>query len=181
MGWVNTEMFWMQNHMVAPKEQALTCTDCHAVGGRSRLRNSVTNPDRVARLQNLDMIVGTDHTGRFGTNYAGSAACLECHSGKVDEVMASLHYSWRTHQFARRLSRRRVARHGGSLLCPRRCKRHGELLRRPWRAQRFQRLWQVSRGRFSSRSPIRPLGSSAKPSKTGWIASFATLRKAVTT
>ncbi len=96
MGWVNTEMFWIQNHMVAPKEQALTCLDCHAVDGRIPFAQLGYESSRVARLQNLDMIVGTDHTGRFGTNFSSSAACLECHSGKVDEVMASLHYSWRS-------------------------------------------------------------------------------------
>ncbi|MCC6821237.1 MAG: tetrathionate reductase family octaheme c-type cytochrome [Verrucomicrobia subdivision 3 bacterium] len=96
MGWVNTEMYWIQNHMVAPKEQALTCLDCHVEDGRIPFAQLGYESNRVARLQNLNMIAGTDHTGRFGTNYASSAACLECHSGKVDEVMASLHYTWRS-------------------------------------------------------------------------------------
>ncbi|NDV63450.1 tetrathionate reductase family octaheme c-type cytochrome [Puniceicoccales bacterium CK1056] len=34
VGIVDTEMFWIQNHMVAPKEMALTCTDCHTWGSR---------------------------------------------------------------------------------------------------------------------------------------------------
>ena len=29
-GFVHTRMFWPINHMVAPKEQALQCGDCHA-------------------------------------------------------------------------------------------------------------------------------------------------------
>lgn len=29
-----TAMFWPLSHMVAPKERALQCTDCHGVGGR---------------------------------------------------------------------------------------------------------------------------------------------------
>jgi hypothetical protein len=34
-GFVHTRMFWPINHMVAPKEQALKCADCHArEGGR---------------------------------------------------------------------------------------------------------------------------------------------------
>ena len=32
--WIETEMFWIQNHMVAPKENALSCEDCHAADGR---------------------------------------------------------------------------------------------------------------------------------------------------
>jgi hypothetical protein len=34
VGILDTEMFWIQNHMVAPKEQALTCADCHTWGSR---------------------------------------------------------------------------------------------------------------------------------------------------
>jgi octaheme c-type cytochrome (tetrathionate reductase family) len=96
LGWVNTEMLWVENHMVAPKEQALTCTDCHAKNGRIPFAQLGYESNRVARLQDLSMIYGLDHAGRFGTNYAGSAACIECHSGKVDEVMSSLHYTWRS-------------------------------------------------------------------------------------
>jgi octaheme c-type cytochrome (tetrathionate reductase family) len=96
LGWVNTEMYWVQNHMVAPKEDALTCIDCHADNGRIPFAQLGYESNRVARLQNLNMIVGTDHAGRFGTNFAGSASCLECHPGKDNEVMASVHYSWRT-------------------------------------------------------------------------------------
>jgi cell division septation protein DedD len=32
--WVETEMYWIQNHMVAPKEKALACESCHAAEGR---------------------------------------------------------------------------------------------------------------------------------------------------
>lgn len=96
MGWVNTEMYWIQNHMVAPKEQALTCQDCHTANGRIPFAKLGYESNRVARLQNLNMIVGLDHTGRFGTNFVGSASCLECHPSKGDEVMASTHYTWRT-------------------------------------------------------------------------------------
>ncbi len=33
--WVNTEMYWVQNHQVAPKENAVQCEECHtAEGGR---------------------------------------------------------------------------------------------------------------------------------------------------
>lgn len=96
LGWASSEMFWVQNHMVAPKEQALTCLDCHSPTGRIPFAALGYESNRVARLQNLSMIVGTDHAGRFGASYRGSASCLECHPGKDAEVMASVHYTWRT-------------------------------------------------------------------------------------
>ena len=34
VGYIETEMLWISNHMVAPKEQALTCADCHTFGSR---------------------------------------------------------------------------------------------------------------------------------------------------
>jgi len=36
-GFVETEMYWPLNHQVAPADQALKCTDCHARGDESRL------------------------------------------------------------------------------------------------------------------------------------------------
>ncbi len=33
-GWIETSMVWPVNHMVAPKEAALKCTDCHSEKGR---------------------------------------------------------------------------------------------------------------------------------------------------
>ena len=33
-GFAATEMYWPLSHMVAPKEQALRCTDCHGEGQR---------------------------------------------------------------------------------------------------------------------------------------------------
>jgi octaheme c-type cytochrome (tetrathionate reductase family) len=35
-GFVATEMYWRQNHMVSPKEQALMCLDCHGDEGRMK-------------------------------------------------------------------------------------------------------------------------------------------------
>lgn len=34
VGWADSEMFWVQNHMVAPKDKALKCADCHTSHGR---------------------------------------------------------------------------------------------------------------------------------------------------
>ncbi len=33
-GWAKTAMYWPLSHMVAPKERALQCADCHGDGGR---------------------------------------------------------------------------------------------------------------------------------------------------
>ena len=33
-GWVETEMYWKINHMVAPKEGSLKCGACHGVDAR---------------------------------------------------------------------------------------------------------------------------------------------------
>jgi hypothetical protein len=49
LGFVRTEMFWFQNHMVAPKEQALTCTSCHTPGARL---DFATLGYRIVRLAN---------------------------------------------------------------------------------------------------------------------------------
>jgi len=36
-GFVRTQMYWKLNHMVAPKEQALNCNDCHGKGKEKRI------------------------------------------------------------------------------------------------------------------------------------------------
>jgi len=53
LGWANTEMFWIQNHMVAPKEKALVCKDCHAPGGRLQFAALGYDINRTAKLQTL--------------------------------------------------------------------------------------------------------------------------------
>ena len=53
VGWVNTEMFWIENHMVAPKEQALTCNDCHTPNGRLDFAALGYPPERALTLQTM--------------------------------------------------------------------------------------------------------------------------------
>lgn len=53
VGFVSTEMFWVQSHMVAPKEMALTCTECHTPGSRLNFAALGYAPERAARLQTL--------------------------------------------------------------------------------------------------------------------------------
>ncbi|MBL9138139.1 MAG: hypothetical protein JNK85_19885 [Verrucomicrobiales bacterium] len=40
--------------------------------------------------------VSRSHTGRFAEGYAGSSTCLRCHPNSVNEVMDSVHYTWRS-------------------------------------------------------------------------------------
>jgi octaheme c-type cytochrome (tetrathionate reductase family) len=51
IGWVETEMIWVQNHMVAPKEQALSCSDCHVLGGRLNFADLGYAEARSTQLQ----------------------------------------------------------------------------------------------------------------------------------
>ncbi|MCL4179814.1 MAG: tetrathionate reductase family octaheme c-type cytochrome [Verrucomicrobia bacterium] len=53
LGFLRTEMFWIQNHMVAPKEQALTCASCHTPGARLDFAALGYPPERAAQLQSL--------------------------------------------------------------------------------------------------------------------------------
>ena len=52
VGFVDTEMYWVQNHMVAPKEMALTCTDCHMLDGRIQFAELGYPTERARALQN---------------------------------------------------------------------------------------------------------------------------------
>lgn len=53
VGYVETEMLWIQNHMVAPKEQALTCANCHCPNGWLDFAKLGYDPERVAVLTSL--------------------------------------------------------------------------------------------------------------------------------
>ncbi len=53
MGVVDTEMFWIQNHMVAPKEQALGCADCHSPGARVNFATLGYPAEQAAALQSF--------------------------------------------------------------------------------------------------------------------------------
>jgi len=52
-GFVDTQMLWPLNHMVAPARDALSCDDCHAAGGRLAKLEGVYIPGRDA-FSNLD-------------------------------------------------------------------------------------------------------------------------------
>ncbi|MCJ7549173.1 MAG: tetrathionate reductase family octaheme c-type cytochrome, partial [Anaerolineae bacterium] len=95
LGWVQTEMLWAQNHMVAPSDQALGCTDCHVSKGRLDFEALGYEPQRAAFLSSLaepDAPSGAPHTNL--TQYAGPETCLTCHRDAGREVAESMHYSW---------------------------------------------------------------------------------------
>jgi octaheme c-type cytochrome (tetrathionate reductase family) len=51
VGYIATEMTWIQNHMVAPKEQALQCVDCHTYGSRLNFAALGYDPVKAEELQ----------------------------------------------------------------------------------------------------------------------------------
>jgi len=53
LGYVETEMFWIQNHMVAPKEQAVQCMECHTPRGRLDFEALGYSPEDTALLQRM--------------------------------------------------------------------------------------------------------------------------------
>lgn len=53
VGFVDTEMFWIQNHMVAPKEKSLNCNHCHEPQGRLQFAQLGYPSDQAAKMQTL--------------------------------------------------------------------------------------------------------------------------------
>jgi octaheme c-type cytochrome (tetrathionate reductase family) len=51
VGYTSTEFTWIANHMVAPKEQALQCADCHTFGSRLNFANLGYDEVKAAQLQ----------------------------------------------------------------------------------------------------------------------------------
>jgi len=54
-GFVETKMYWLIDHMVAPKEQALKCEDCHSRNGRLAKLTGFYMPGRD-RLKIIDIL-----------------------------------------------------------------------------------------------------------------------------
>lgn len=51
VGFIESEMYWIQNHMVAPADQALECADCHKAGSRMSFSQLGYAPERAKQLQ----------------------------------------------------------------------------------------------------------------------------------
>jgi hypothetical protein len=58
-GWIQTEMSWPLSHMVAPKEQAVTCAECHRPAGRLANLTGFYMPgrDRNRILDGLGLLI----------------------------------------------------------------------------------------------------------------------------
>jgi hypothetical protein len=54
-GFVSTEMSWPIAHMVAPKDDALTCAQCHSKNGRMKDIQGIYMPGRGDNNKWLDM------------------------------------------------------------------------------------------------------------------------------
>ncbi len=57
IGFVETEMRWPINHMVAPKENALACQQCHSDNGRLKGIEGIYMPGRDSSRY-LDILGG---------------------------------------------------------------------------------------------------------------------------
>jgi octaheme c-type cytochrome (tetrathionate reductase family) len=90
VGYVETEMYWIQNHMVAPKEQSLQCADCHTYGSRMNFAQLGYAPERAEQLQLMmqsDFWAGYPVSDNFvdtgdwlGWLYVGDAPWVFCYN-----------------------------------------------------------------------------------------------------
>ena len=95
LGWVETEMLWVQNHMVAPADQALDCKSCHGGEGRldfEALGYDARRADLLSKLAEPGALDGPPH--EVLTSYAGAPTCMACHPDAGRQVAESTHYSW---------------------------------------------------------------------------------------
>lgn len=53
LGFLESEMLWILNHMVAPKEQSLQCFDCHSSYGQFKFEDLGYRPTHASSLQHL--------------------------------------------------------------------------------------------------------------------------------
>ena len=53
VGFIASEMYWIQNHMVAPKEDALKCFDCHSTHGQLEFAKLGYRSTQAKSLQTL--------------------------------------------------------------------------------------------------------------------------------
>jgi octaheme c-type cytochrome (tetrathionate reductase family) len=70
VGMVETEMYWIQNHMVAPKEQALQCRECHTYASRMNFAQLGYAPERAEQLQ---LMMQSDFWAGYPVNENGFA------------------------------------------------------------------------------------------------------------
>lgn len=87
-GFVETEMYWIESHMVAPAENSLVCQDCHtAEGGRLDFAALGYNETEVTRLTNFPPSL--ESIG--GVPAQTPESCSACHPAAYDNWLASNH------------------------------------------------------------------------------------------
>ena len=89
VGYVNTEMFWIQNHMVAPKKQALTCVNCHRPNGRLNFAKLGYSAERANDLSNMF----PEHSFRILAMKGGAEKALEISWEAVSGGVYKIQYS----------------------------------------------------------------------------------------
>ena len=95
VGFIDTEWFWIENHMVAPKEKALSCAQCHTeTGGRLEFAALGYGSNQVAFLQSPKPWLGADHSGRFPDGYKDATSCTVCHAEAGAQIMHTTHWTW---------------------------------------------------------------------------------------
>jgi hypothetical protein len=92
-----TKMYLPQNHMVAPKEKALQCPDCHGPGGRMHWRRLGYSHDPIARPSFVhEPIPLLDADGEMvhesGNPLSASMTCSQCHEIEEPEFFATHAY-----------------------------------------------------------------------------------------
>jgi len=102
--YVNTSRYMGIFHGVAPKEDALTCSDCHsdhkldfeALGYDNIEKDAsgkLTRATRPGDDTNLATLEGFSHAS-FISEYTGAETCLSCHRKEGEDFKTSIHYTW---------------------------------------------------------------------------------------
>lgn len=95
-GFAPTEMYWPLSHMVTPKENALTCRDCHGERGRLDWRALGYEGDPLGKAPIAhEAVTLKDADGgeveKSGKPLSTTATCGECHDLSDDALAASHH------------------------------------------------------------------------------------------
>jgi len=133
-----TEMYMPQNHMVAPKEQALRCSDCHGPAGRMHWRqlgyehdpveaplfgqppgtllvdNEADSEDGpIFKHEPIPMLdVEGELVHESGNPLSASMTCSQCHEIEEDDFLATHAYHSTVDDARLQLSRRELMLHG---------------------------------------------------------------------
>ena len=115
-----TKMYLPQNHMVAPKEKALQCPDCHGPGGRMHWRRLGYSHDPIARPSFAhEPIPLLDADGEMvhesGNPLSAAMTCSQCHEIEEDAFLATHAYHSKVSPTALNPERRALMQQGPGL------------------------------------------------------------------